>query len=123
MKKSDVRLIFILFAAAIVGFLVIYFLFSKNGNEIRITVDGELYGIYSLDEDQTIPINDTNILTIDGGEAYMSEANCPDGICVKHDPIHKIGESIVCLPNKVIVEVISEEDSTSTQGDIDGLAQ
>ena len=41
-------------------------------------------------------------------EVYMEKANCKDLICVKHKPISKNGESIICLPNQVYIEVISD---------------
>ena len=45
------------------------------------------------------------ILIIKDGEAYMQEADCPNQICVHHSPISHKGESIVCLPNRVIIEI------------------
>ena len=36
---------------------------------IRITVDGKEYGTYSLEKDQTIKINDTNVCEIKDGQA------------------------------------------------------
>lgn len=45
------------------------------------------------------------VLIIKEGEAYMQEADCPNQICVHHSPISHKGESIVCLPNRVIIEI------------------
>ena len=39
------------------------------------------------------------------GEAYVSEADCPDGICAAHRPISHVGETIVCLPHRVVIKV------------------
>ena len=64
-----------------------------------------------LDKDQEISINDTNLLVIQEGCVFMKKAECPDHSCVKQGKISKNKESIVCLPNKVIVEVISNQDS------------
>ena len=50
-------------------------------------------------EDEVIIKND---------EVYMEKANCKDLICVKHKPISKNGESIICLPNQVYIEVVSD---------------
>ena len=41
---------------------------------IRITVDGKEYGTYSLEKDQTIKINDTNVCEIKDGQARMISA-------------------------------------------------
>ena len=76
-----------------------------DNNELKVEVDGEVFGEYELNENQEVLINETNILMIENGEANMYEANCPDQICVKHVPISKNGETIVCLPNKVVVTI------------------
>ena len=54
---------------------------------IRITVDGKEYGTYSLEKDQTIKINDTNICEIKDGQARMISAQCPDHLCMKQKAI------------------------------------
>lgn len=63
-------------------------------------------------EEQTIEINGgTNILQIKEGKADMTEADCPDKLCVHQKAVSKNGESIICLPNKVVIEVKSSEQS------------
>ena len=108
MKKNDFILligILVLSAMIFLGFK----LFQKEAGEVLVTVDGQEYGRYTLSKDVDIPINDTNYLIIKDGKADMLEANCPDHICVDQKAISKTGETIVCLPNKVIVEVRSAE--------------
>ena len=53
-----------------------------------------------------------NVLVISEGAAYVSEANCPDGICAAHKPVSHNGESIICLPNKVVIKVVTTEELT-----------
>lgn len=84
---------------------------GKSGAEVRVSVNNKEYGTYSLDKDQTITICEDdweNILVIKDGRASMTKADCPDKICVNHAAISKKGETIVCLPHKVVVEVINE---------------
>ena len=111
MKKND----FILIAVIIIIAGAILFTHrdtNKTGtNSVKISVAGKVFGTYFLDEDQEIPINDTNLLVIRDGCVFMKKAECPDHSCVKQGKISKNKESIVCLPNKVIVEVISNQDS------------
>lgn len=112
MKKKDLLLIAIVLCIA-GAFWLGRNLLSKDGDEmVRVTIDGETYGEYPLTENQTIKINDTNVLVIEGGSADVTEANCPDHLCVHQKAISKDGESIICLPNKVVVEVQSDEQST-----------
>ena len=46
------------------------------------------------------------ILVISDGKADMESADCPNQICVHHSAISHTGETIVCLPNRVVIEVI-----------------
>lgn len=85
----------------------------KEGDRVEITANGRVE-VYALADDQTIPISSKqdgyNELVIEGGEVYMKEANCRDQICVRHKAISKNGESIICLPHGVYVEVISSQE-------------
>ena len=79
---------------------------ARRGNygSIRITVNGEEYGTYSLGKDQVIKINGTNVCEIKNGEVKMTEADCPDHLCMKQKAVDSTGGTIVCLPNKVVIE-------------------
>ena len=81
---------------------------------IRITVDGEEYGTYSLSRDQAIKINDTNVCEIKDGKVRMISAECPDHLCMKQKAIDEKGGTIVCLPNKVVIEGEKSSDSDSS---------
>ena len=73
-------------------------------------MDNELYGTYSLWEEQEIAVGDTNICSIQNGEVRMISADCPDQICVHSNPIFKKGESIICMPNRVVLEITEGEN-------------
>ena len=105
MKKMDLILVLTVLVLAIGGLLVYNMLGQKEAGRVVVEVDGEVFGEYKLFENQEVLINETNILLIENGVVNMYEANCPDQICVKHVPISKNGETIVCLPNKVVVTV------------------
>lgn len=45
------------------------------------------------------------IMVIEDGKVYMQEADCPNQICVHHTPISHRGETIVCLPNRIVIEI------------------
>lgn len=72
-----------------------------------VTVDGEERYRCSLFIEKEIAINDTNTLVIKDGAVDMIFADCPDQICVKHTSISKVGETIICLPNQVVVTIES----------------
>ena len=118
MKKNDLILAAAVILAACAIFAFQYFNRSGGEQYVEITVDGDLYGTFSLNEDRTVRINETNRLVISGGSAVMEWADCPDQICVSHRQISRDGESIICLPNQVVVTIQSSNSS-----EIDGVAQ
>ncbi len=112
LKKKDLLLVAIILAAAGLMFFLYKLSGAHDAGCITIKVNGETEGVYSLAEDREIDINGgTNHLVIKNGKADMTEADCPDKLCVKQKEISKNGESIICLPNKVIVEADSSENS------------
>ena len=114
--RNDVFFIIALLFLAAIGMLYL-FVFRSSGDVVKVTVDGDLYGTYSLSQNITEDIpsgkNDSgqNRLVIKDGKALIESATCPDGICVSHHPIFRNGESIVCLPNRVVVTVINDNDT------------
>lgn len=110
--RNDIILIIGMLLVATIGMLYL-FVFRSGGDTVKVTVDGKLYGTYSLTKNITEDIysgknnEHLNRLIIKNGKAYMETATCPDGICVAHKPIFRDGESIVCLPQRVVVTVIT----------------
>ena len=81
---------------------------SVSGEKVLITADGRDYGIYSLAQDQTIDVTldgHTNHITIKDGKVSMSYSTCKNQICVNTKAITESKDTIVCLPNKVMVEI------------------
>lgn len=109
MKKNDYILIGIILLVAGVLFLLFGRNLNKDAGVVQITVDGKVRGEYRLSSDQEIDIDGTNKLIIKDGKADMVWADCPDKVCVNQNPISKNGESLVCLPNKVMVTVESDD--------------
>ena len=75
---------------------------------MKVTLNGETYGIYSLLEDQTIEIeNDghNNVIVIEDGTVRMESSDCKNQVCVDRGRISLVGDSIVCLPHRLVVEI------------------
>lgn len=85
------------------------------GTEVLVTIDGKEYGTYSIEQEQEVSVQidgkTTNVLTIKNGVVHMTWADCPDKLCVHQKEISKSKETIVCLPNKVVVQIIGMEES------------
>ena len=78
---------------------------------MTVQIGEDIYSSYPLNSNTvvTIPSGDSqaqfNVLIISNGKASISEASCPDLICAHHRPIENVGETIVCLPNKVVITI------------------
>ena len=116
-------ILLVLALALIAAFLLQKKKETGNYGSIRITVSGEDYGTYSLDEDQVVKINDHNTCRIQNHMVRMIEATCPDHICITQPPIDEKGGFIICLPNQVIIEGIPAEGAgTGADDGLDGIA-
>ena len=113
LKKGDYLILLVVLVALVVMLIMISG--NRQGNQVHITADG-ITKTYSLSEGQQIRIPKSkdstgeqgdigNTIVIDNGQVYMEDADCPDQVCVHHKPISKSGETIICLPNQVFVEV------------------
>lgn len=104
MKKGD----FVIVASVVmlvVLCLVVMIVFPKNsGNQVVIKQNNEIVYSQSIYQDGTFDTG-TNVIEIKDGVVFVESANCKNQVCVKTGKICKKGESIICLPNKVIVEI------------------
>ena len=90
--------------------LLFYYVNRTEGSTVVVSVDGKKVAEYPLSVNGTYYLNNgTNVLVIEDGYAYISEANCPGyQDCVEAGKKHFVGETITCLPNKVVVEIVGE---------------
>lgn len=108
--KNDLLLTGAILVIALVAFVCFKFT-QKSGNSVNVSINGDVVKTFSLNENTEFEIKtgeNVNILVISNGEAYIKSANCPDKICVHHRKISNDGETIVCLPHKVVISVESD---------------
>lgn len=114
MKKADLILVAVTVAVAGALLLLLYGVNSNSGAYVQIEIDGAITETLPLDTDTAFEIitdgGGKNLLVIEDGNAKVTEANCPEGICKNHAEIHRNGESIICLPHKVVITVVNETD-------------
>jgi hypothetical protein len=103
--------------------ICIYSFTGKSGECVQVKIDGIVTAEYSLKGSGTYPIigSGENILVIDDGKAYIKEADCPDKLCVKQGKIQRVGQSLICLPNKVVVEVVDK--NPDSESGVDAIAK
>lgn len=103
LKKADkIVLASVLLFSVIVALFM--FVFKNNGKSVVIKQQNRVVCSLPLNK-ETVYELEHNTVVIKNGKAFVKSADCPDQICVKHKKISKSGESIVCLPNRVIIEV------------------
>lgn len=117
-KRNDIILAVVMILVAAAGFLW-YNLAKEEGGAVMLIQDGKEVQSFSLNDEVEYLIetedDSYNLLVIRGGKAFMKEASCPDQICVNHRPVSNVGETIVCLPNEVVIKVIEK----NSQSEID----
>lgn len=122
MKKNDWYIAAGVIGAAMLWWGIQTFVLSSDGTEFVVKQNGELIGSYSLSEDEELTFysdgGKKNVVEIKDGQARMKEADCPDKLCIKQKAISKKGESIICLPHKLTLEVTGGEER-----ELDALVQ
>ena len=119
--KRDIMLIATLIIVGAAAFLIINFVVKKDGITAAVKVDGNIVYMLPLDKNASVTVEGyqggSNTVVIENGTVYMKDADCPDKLCEKTGKISKNGETIVCLPHRVVVEIQGGE------GNVDSLVR
>lgn len=86
---------------------------NRNASaSVSVYQDGQWVADYPLTEDLTLAVpwgeDGYNLLLIENGMASVTDATCPDQLCVRQRAISKSGESIICLPHRLVVQIEGE---------------
>lgn len=95
----------------LIGLVSLFFINkeTKVPRDVVITVNSDEYASVPLQEERVeIKIEEKGmVVVVANNKVVVEESTCKDKTCVKHKPIVSEGQSIVCAPNKVIVEIKS----------------
>ena len=112
--RDIIVILLILFLSLFMAFFAKKLKSNEDGSYLRIELNGKEYGRYPLNKDKTFKIkideDEYNVVEIKNKEVRMKEANCRDLLCTHMPSIKKVGETIVCLPHRLILEIISSDD-------------
>lgn len=113
----------------IIIFLVVFLVFAAGAfviNKIQpeektaiISVNGKKVKEIDLNKDETFDLktdNGHNKITVKDGEIFVTDADCPDKLCVRHGSLKNKYDAIVCLPNKVVIEYKNADDTVAVTG-------
>ncbi|GGM36533.1 hypothetical protein GCM10011351_23300 [Paraliobacillus quinghaiensis] len=122
LKTGDLVIITVLISVSFLPFAVFYMQQSQNTNtdhEAVISVDNEEVKHITLTEHEGTDVFDIskfedeiNTIEVVDGRIRIKSATCPDQVCVRTGYISEPGETIVCLPHKLIVEVHTTNEDT-----------
>lgn len=113
MKKGDMVIIVIVIILSFTPYGAFYLVNGKDYDKTmaEIKVDGEIYKTINLSENkgkQRFTIKNhhgENLITVEDNKIKMEDADCPDKVCIKPGFIYKPGQTLVCLPHKVVIEI------------------
>ncbi len=104
-KRNDLLLALALLALAGLGFLLLA-LCGRGGQWVLVMVDGEMVEKISLQADGVYELNGgSNVMEIREGRVRVTEAECPDKLCCLQGPIRYSSQQIVCLPNRLVIQI------------------
>lgn len=115
MDKKKLRNDIILFVSLLFAALAVWGavkLTRKPGKFVVIEIEGKISSVYPIDTDLRLDLitgdGHVNTLVISNGKAYVESADCPDKLCVKQHAVSMTGETIICLPHKLVIRIEGE---------------
>lgn len=120
-KKKDLIVIAVLLLSGAAG--AAFYHLRPAGENLRaeISYNSDVIAVVPIDGDVRelpVPGHENVVLSVGGGEAAFIISDCPDKICVHTGRLKKSGQSAACLPNKIIVRIISDKGN-----ELDDIAQ
>lgn len=106
-KKRDIVLAAVLLILGITGVLIVKY-GLKSGNTADIYIDDKMVQTIdmSVDDEYTFQTDKgSNTVEVRNGAVSMKSADCPDKVCVRMGTKNRNGETITCLPHKLVIEV------------------
>ena len=101
----DIVVIVVVLALVAAALCMIFL--PTEGKTAEVYVDGEKYVTLRLDKDERLALDHLTIVVSDGN-VWVEDADCKDKICEKTGKISKEGQSIICLPNRLIIRILGK---------------
>ncbi|MDE6666165.1 MAG: NusG domain II-containing protein [Ruminococcus sp.] len=110
MKRTKTIIIIITVIFLVSAIMTLYAFRPSEKHTVEVVQDGNV--IYTFDlldtENRTITVKSTdgkssNTIEISDGKICISDAECPDKICVKSGFLKSDSMPLVCLPNRLII--------------------
>ncbi|MGB9615470.1 MAG: NusG domain II-containing protein [Fervidobacterium sp.] len=119
MKKGDLLFLIIVLIGLFIFLLVRFGNFSAEARNVEVKVDGttklkvplkqSTSRIYSV-----VSSEGSLSFIIDKERVYVLESTCKDKLCIKEGAISRVGESVICLPNRITISIVGEKNEVDS---------
>lgn len=113
LQKRDLILAAVILMAAAAAFGFNYYSRRTPASTAQVSVEGKVIEVLDLSKDTEVTVTSsnggTNHLMVKDGEIWCSQASCPDKVCVHQGKKHLSSDTIVCLPNQMIVTITGQD--------------
>lgn len=121
-KPFDLLIIIILLCLSTLP-VFIYQSHLTNTSKVwaELKVDGKIIKKFNLNTEKKTEYlyqaldDDYNLIEVSDNKIRIKEASCIDQICVRRGFIQKPGETIVCLPHKLIIEIKTNDKKSDNE--------
>ena len=117
-RRNELIMVAVIAVFAAGYFLYMHFAPAKAGKEAVVKIDGREVLRFEIDKDGEYTAGEGehyNIITVKDGKVNVTEASCPDKLCMYQGPVNRAGEMIICLPNKMVI-TIEDPESEALDG-------
>ena len=109
--RLDIIVISVIIAVSLLLLLILN-ISKKEGAVAVVEIDGNTVAKYPLSTSGEYPLNGgTNVLIIEDGTACVCYSSCPDHTCERTGKVRYVGQTIVCLPNRVSITIKGGADN------------
>lgn len=113
LQKRDLILAAVILMTAAAAFGFNYYSRRTPASTAQVSVEGKVIEVLDLSKDTEVTVTSsnggTNHLMVKDGEIWCSQASCPDKVCVHQGKKHLSSDTIVCLPNQMIVTITGQD--------------
>ncbi len=94
---------------------------SEESTSVEIRMQNKVIHTLSLLKDTCIHENGVTVV-VENYKAFVQQSNCPSQVCVKSGSIKRVGQTIICVPNGVVIQAKGENLQKNRRG-IDAVAE
>lgn len=113
MKRKDIKLLSCIICIILILLISRFIPSDSISCYVRITESGKETGIYPLDVDADITLSH-NTIHIEDHVVSVTDADCPDRLCIHQGGISKPGQVIACLPGRTVIQIVANDSPSMT---------